>query len=323
MAVITQWSNLGTTQLLERHYDSQKDLAEYLMQSQVYNLQTRTILWRDTLGTDPGELLGSYQLTRACDRLLGIVDSDCQASMDTVTAITKRVTNKVQSLPALDVHRRRTQGRSGHTLNIHKVNRGQLSTAWKRTVREHSIGQTGVITLVLCTDYTSNATYEAAQYTIAATLALANKIEETGRRCEIWASILTHDAHRMRSSIVPGHPKMFDELDHLIVKRAQESLTAPGMAVMCSLDLVRKVFFQIWQQQRDTIGRIVNHGRATKKQQVRIRLEPYLLRQHIPTESVYMGADENDHIHSEGLAVSWVTRELRRIHDACLGVVAS
>jgi hypothetical protein len=318
MSLHIQQSTLpGGITLLERHYDSQVDLANYVLTSWVASdRRTKEPLWCHNSMTRPDALLSSHILATACNRLHGYSDADCDASMAAVREITRRIVERVGVIPALDVHRKRTVGGSGYALNIHKVNRGQLSTAWKRTTREQRVGNTGVVTLVLCTDYTSSATYAMAQYTIGATLALAQKIEETGRRCEIWASILTHDAHNMRAHIVETCPQHFDELDHLVVKKAAEDLNTPTLAALCSLSLVRGLFFQVWRMQRDSIGPMDNYGCATDKHAVLQRLAPYLTRQGIPLASVQMGADESDYVHNLDTAVAWVSRRLQALLQA-------
>ena len=324
--ITTHCSRLdGGIVLLERHYPSQHELACAVLESWVAcQVKSRQPLWRHYAGTSPLETPETDNaLALACQRLQGIIDPQCQAMVDTVTNLARSIARQIMPPPSLDVHRIRTTGRSGYALNIHKVNRGQLSTAWKRTLRENRLGETGIVTLVLCTDYSSNAISPTAQYTMAATLALAAKIEETGRRCEIWASILTHQAQRMRQGVhdaqpalVEGCPPVFDELDHLVVKRATESLQAPAVAALCSLSYVRSLFFQIWRMHRDTIGPMRNYGSATNKGQVLARLAPYLVRQGIPLPSVRMGADETDNLTSQAAARAWVIAQLATLRSS-------
>ncbi len=324
MSVTMHHSTLpGGKALIERHYDSQVALARYVMQSWTADeWSTKQPLWRSYQDADPGkdEPLTNTTLHVACNRLLGHLDPQCQAMVEAVQAIVRQLARATVLPPSLDVHRKRTVGRAGYALNIHKVNRGQLSTAWKKTVREHRVGETGTITLVLCTDYSSNASSASAQYTIGATLTLAQKIEETGRRCEIWASILTHDAHTMRQryhspvlDLVPGCPQPFDELDHLVIKRAEEEMSAPTLAAVCSLSFVRALFFQVWRMQRESIGTMHNFGDPTNKHQVYARLVPYLMRQGIPVASVSMGADQNDGVWSEQTALTWIRAQLHQL----------
>jgi hypothetical protein len=323
MAAVTMHRSTlpGGKALIERHYDSQIDLARYVLQSWTADDRaSRLPLWRAYRDNDPGkdEPVSHLALHVACTRLLGTIDPQCQAMVDEVSAIVAQLARATVLPPSLDVHRKRTMGRSGYALNIHKVNRGQLSTAWKKTVREHRAGHTGTITLVLCTDYSSNASHAAAQYTIGATLALAQKIEETGRRCEIWASILTHDAQDMRtrkgtSYLVSSCPARFDELDHLVIKRAEEEITAPTLAAVCSLSFVRALFFQVWRMQRASIGVMQNFGDPTNKAQVYARLLPYLSRQGIPHTSVSMGADQGDGIYNQQSALMWIRTKLHQL----------
>lgn len=310
-------SPLGTTTLIERHYDSQQALARYVMQSWTGSrISTREPLWRQYDRAEPGQdaLYTKRSLHQACNRFHGILDEACTQAMAAVNSIAEQIGKQIRLLPSLDVHRKRTQGRNGYALNIHKVNRGQLSTAWKRTVREHRVGETGTVTLVLCTDYSSDADDETAIHTQAATLALARKIEETGRRVEIWASILTHNAHTMRKAITgPGCPHTFDELDHLVLKRADEDLSGPALAALCSLSLVRQTFFQVWRMQLERIGPIDNYGEATNKHQVYQALVPYFTRQGIPLASVHMGADETDRIRDIPKAIAWCEARIQAL----------
>ena len=315
MALRIQHSTLDDQCLVERHWESQLDILRFVdraTQCQLLPSRERIFFpsWHQVGSHGQKNPRPDYGLHTILDRLDGIIDPECQEAIDTVGRIVRAIGDRILLPPALDIHRRRTMGRAGYAVNIHKVNRGQLSTAWKRIYREQLPDSTGVITLVLCTDYTANATYPAAQYTTAATLALAQKIEETGRQCEIWASILTRDAHRMRTSIVPEHPAAFHELDHIVVKRPGESISAPGLAALCSLSYLRRLFFQVWTMLEPTIGAMGNFGKATNKRQVYQALSAYIARQGIPQESVLMGADETDHIEALPGAVTWVQRQI-------------
>lgn len=312
----------GTRVLVERHYDAQKDLAAAVLGSMAWTSKTDVEWFYPEIdyatGERRGEYVGSGSLQLAVRRCLGVIDTACADSIRTVEAIARQIGDGIPPLPGLDVHRKRLQGRRGYKINPHKVLRGQLSTAWTRVQRETHLQATGIVTLVLCTDYTASATSAGAQHTIAATVALARKIEESGRRCEIWASILTHDAHRMRyrgsvSYLAAGAPAEFDELDHVVVKRAEEDLSAPCLAALCSLSLVRALFFQIWRLQYGTLGFLCNTGSATDKDEVHARLQAYCVREHIAPESVLMGADENDNLHSVPRAVAWVQTWLKHI----------
>lgn len=315
MALTTQYSVLDGRCLLERHWESQLDIVRFVEQATAWQLwpsKQRIFFpsWHHVSSYSAKIPRPDAALETILNRLDGIVDPECQSAIEMVARIARAIGEKILLPPALDIQRRRTMGRSGYAVNIHKVNRGQLSTAWKRIHREHLPDSTGVITLVLCTDYTANATYLEAQYTTAATIALAQKIEETGRQCEIWASILTQDAHKMRQHIAPEHPSMFHELDHIVVKRPGESLTAPGMAALCSLGYLRSLFFQVWTMLEASIGPMGNFGKATNKKQVYAALSTYIARQGISQESVLMGADELDHIETLSGAVAWCQRQI-------------
>lgn len=315
MALRTQHSTLDGQCLIERHWESQLAIVrfvEHATQWQLWPSKQRIFFpsWRHVSAYSAKIPRPDYSLDTILNRLDGIIDSECQNAIDTVTRIARAIGDCIVLPPALDIHRRRTMGRSGYAVNIHKVNRGQLSTAWKRIHRENLPDSTGVITLVLCTDYTANATYLEAQYTTAATIALAHKIEETGRQCEIWASILTRNAHTMRQTIVADHPATFHELDHIVVKRPGEALTAPGIAALCSLAYLRSLFFQVWTMLEASIGPMKDFGKATNKKQVYAALSAYIVRQGIPQESVLMGADETDHIEALHGAVAWCQRQI-------------
>lgn len=315
MALIIQHSTLDGQCLVERHWQSQLDIVRFVDHATQYRLwpsRERIFFpsWHQVNSYSAKIPRPDWSLNLILNRLDGMIDPECQSAIETVTRIARAIGDRILLPPALDIHRRRTMGRSGYAVNIHKVNRGQLSTAWKRIHREHLPDSTGVITLVLCTDYTANATDPAAQYTTAATMALAQKIEETGRQCEIWASILTRDAHRMRISLVANHPAMFHELDHIVIKRPGEALSAPGIAALCSLAYLRSLFFQVWTMLEQSIGPMGNFGKASNKKQVAAALAAYIVRQGIPPESVLMGADETDHIEALPGAVAWCQRQI-------------
>jgi hypothetical protein len=306
----------GTT-LVERHYSSQQDIVRAVMGA--HNATDDT--WYSVRCSGPageGPMLPesryetNWRLNRACKRFLGIFDDDCLEAMRTVDAIADKITRQLKPLPGLDVRRQRTRGRSGYAINPHAVLRGQLSTAWKRTERITQLKASGVITLILCVDADAGVTSYEAQCTAAATLALARKLEEHGRRVELWGSILTHHAHTMRqrstgqSFLRPWAPQTFDEIDHCILKRAEDTLAGPAIAALCSIDFLRVVYFKIWELQYGRLGFLNNYGSATTKQSILAAMQPYLARQGIRPETVIGGADYSDYIDGIDTATAWV-----------------
>lgn len=105
-------------------------------------------------------------------------------------ATIERLAETIKQAPdvqAVDVTRRRQWGKRGSSVNIHRVNRGQLSHAWRRTERTTRLGQSGVVTLALPWDVPWFVEAETIMHALAASLALGELLERSGKRVEVWS----------------------------------------------------------------------------------------------------------------------------------------
>lgn len=88
-----------------------------------------------------------------------------------------------------DVRRKQRWGARGHRLSMPRVYRGQLGRAWRQSYREAQLGNTGTVTLLINGGGPSLMSASKMFWNAATTLALASKLEASGRRVDlIWIS---------------------------------------------------------------------------------------------------------------------------------------
>src|SRR5262245_6336165 len=92
-------------------------------------------------------------------------------------------------LPAgVTLRRTPTWGRSGASVNVHKVLRGDLGHAWRRTTRQQTRQDgSGDLVIVLPSVVAADISHEQLQWSAIATLALADYARRQGRRVELWS----------------------------------------------------------------------------------------------------------------------------------------
>ena len=116
---------------------------------------------------------------------------DCRTLGGEFPQLITRVQTLVNQLapvlpPTPSVKRMRTWGKQGSSINPHRVLRGQLSTAWRKTRRDWTASYQGVVSLVIPTLYAGAFDQDTIAWMAAVPLALAQVIEASGRRTEVW-----------------------------------------------------------------------------------------------------------------------------------------
>jgi hypothetical protein len=96
----------------------------------------------------------------------------------------------VATLPPLPTIKRvRQHAAQGSRVNIHRVLRSDLAHAWTRTQRSPIPGHGGLMTLLLIQSYPSSTSHASIRWSTAASLALAQLCEQSGRRVALVAAI--------------------------------------------------------------------------------------------------------------------------------------
>src|ERR1041384_3742029 len=92
-------------------------------------------------------------------------------------------------LPAGQTIRRHTVwSRNGDSVNVHRVLRGDLAHAWRKTVCETTLTHgEGTLILAIPAIVTCNISHAQIYWSAVATLALADYARRQGRTVEIWA----------------------------------------------------------------------------------------------------------------------------------------
>jgi hypothetical protein len=87
--------------------------------------------------------------------------------------------NPVEAPPPQSIKRRKLQGDHGDEVDIHKINFGNLSTAWRRRSAKTRIGYKN-IKLIANTSQSSGISVEESKWVGIAALAIANALEMSG-----------------------------------------------------------------------------------------------------------------------------------------------
>jgi hypothetical protein len=176
------------------------------------------------------------------------------------------------AMPALpSVRRQRIKGPSGYALNPHKVLRGDLAHAWTRMARVTQPHGGRIARLMLCPMFAGHITQEQIEWTTAASLALAQALEASGRSCEIWSvmpifgdyttGLETTAAVCLKGSGVPWQTQDIAlSADTAWLRRLHFRFAEmlPGLTPGYS-----KVDSQVWKQRTDDLARALGWENAS------------------------------------------------------------
>jgi hypothetical protein len=159
------------------------------------------------------------------------------------------------SLPHIEsVKRKRVNSDRGDELDIHQVNRGQISTAWKRTKRL-SRKTPKRFTLVCRLGGSCGLSSTELLWRGVTTLALATVLSKAGHAVEIKAFC-------MNEGVYPN-AKIKDRLDIVTVKSFSNPLDIDALSnILCLAGFFRHYVFKAWLQKKyqcpSGLGHMVN-----------------------------------------------------------------
>jgi hypothetical protein len=138
--------------------------------------------------------------------------------------------------PPQTIQRQPPTGRSGSSLRLHAVMRGDLAHAWKRTEQVPTIG-TQHCSFAIDADFHSRVTLEEVLRNNAATLALISLLERSGRRCDIYA--VSHGPHTYDTT-----PDKQDYLIAVRLKAAGDMFSLHNTVCVTDLAFLRRLIFR-------------------------------------------------------------------------------
>lgn len=210
-------------------------------------------------------------------------------------------------LPTIQsVKRQRTTGRSGMSVNIHAVNRGNFAHAWRRMERIRAPGGTINYAVLLPAAWGAWAAAPDIAVTMACNVALVQTLEMSGRTCDVWSMSGNNDAFMDRG----GHR----QLVHL--KTAGAHWNIHNMACITSQAWYRRLGFRMLEAQQNCMTLKSSLGGRTKTFWRECAARTTLDLGYHP-ENTILGASQDDNIGtSMSKALMWLERTLHTVTKA-------
>jgi hypothetical protein len=213
-------------------------------------------------------------------------------------------------LPAgVTLRRTPSWGRSGASVNVHKVLRGDLAHAWRRTTRAPVAAGAGDLVVLLPSVVAAVTSHEQLQWSAIATLALADYARRQGRRVELWSLGYFDGAYQRGDSYVACVPLM----------RAGQSWDMSAVALATYPEWLRRLGFRALELGAETHGAL-RGGYGTQLAGsallawARAQWAPA---QHLSPESLMLGCSQEHGVKDRVSAERWVAAHLARLsaHD--------
>jgi len=145
--------------------------------------------------------------------------------------------------PVHSIKRQRTTGRHGYAVRPHAVLRGDLAHMWKRTVRSTHAGITIIMGVLLPIAYYDAASPDQIRVTMAANATLIAALEQSGRRCEVWAIAANATAFQPHG----GHRQC------ICLKHAGDRWNMQALVCIADRAFYRRLGFRMLEAQQDRL----------------------------------------------------------------------
>src|SRR5262245_1594347 len=213
-------------------------------------------------------------------------------------------------LPAgVTLRRTPTWGRSGASVNVHKVLRGDLGHAWRRTTRQRTIQASGgELVIVLPSVGAAAISHEQLQWSAIATLALADYARRQGRRVELWSIGYMLRSYKSDKSYVWCVPLM----------RAGQSWDMSAVVLATYPEWLRRLGFRALEMTAKRQGKVQdNYGvQLTRAALLAWARDAWAPTQHLAPESLMLGCSQEEGVLDRRSAQRWVEAHLARLSAA-------
>ena len=208
-------------------------------------------------------------------------------------------------LQAVSMKRHSVWAKQGSRLNPHKVLRGQLSTAWRKTVREHRPANNGRLAIVLNMAVSHTIPTEQILWGTAATLALADSCRRAGHNVDVYGAAHATDLFKNIAAHVVCIPLL----------RSSDVWSIHNTALSTSEAMFRRLCFRLWEIWQPKLGPIeYGYGYPGQAKQIRIwadnELSKYI---GLPSSAIHLGCTQEDNIHDMASAKSWLASKIALI----------
>ena len=210
-------------------------------------------------------------------------------------------------LEASSVKRRQVWTRQGSRINPHRVLRGQLSTAWRRTVREQASSTQGRIVVVLALAYSAMTKTEHICWNTAATLALVALAKQAGRMVTLYGVHHSNAIYEQYPTFTLCIPLLASDDIWSI-----HSTTLTTSSAFC-----RRICFRLLEIGQPRHGPIYTpYGWPSSGKELRHWVDTTLA-QHtgVPPTACYVGPVQEQHITSLAAARAWLESQLEKLNS--------
>jgi len=200
--------------------------------------------------------------------------------------------------------------RQGQTVNMHRVLRGDLGRAWKKSVRRPvATPGLGRVVVVIPISVSSNTPLATRYWMLVASCVLAEHAYRQGRPVEIWTCGM--------------HPRVFQDkpfagatFAHMIcLKRSQDPWDTTSLVLTTYVEWQRRLQFRALELHQEKEGTISPGygGVATSATMLDWLQSQWALAQSLPPECIVLGCSQHDRVESERGAQGWVQAQLKTL----------
>ena len=223
--------------------------------------------------------------------------------VEEVNKIVNDLSEEVTPPASLTARRKRGWGASGYQINMARVNRGQLNSAWRRIERrELQMTQGHIATIVLPLEYNWMISQEEIAYCAASTLALVTALEHKGVRCHLMALKTSHNAWH-------EHPRGYKHIAMLIqLKGPDQDWNIFDAVGTMHRSVVRRLLFRFIEKHglvADVYGYPANSASNFDE-----RLKRYIGVFGYSQEQLIRGVYNEEGVRDRATAIDWVNAQL-------------
>ena len=193
----------------------------------------------------------------------------------------------------------RTRGRSGVSVNVHAVNRGDMAHAWKRMVRRRTAGGDDIILVVPAT-WSWRIPSSQVEWSLIASAAYAQSLARAGYRVSLYAS------HQALQCFHNGD----NNITIVALQSAGTVAHTLELAIVAHPSFARRLHFRLPEIiSRPYQGMVENYGIPMDAIRLRQELDPWLHEQGLSPEALVLGATQDDNILNEARARAWIAQQ--------------
>jgi len=212
-----------------------------------------------------------------------------------------------EDLEASSIKRQQIWTRQGSRINPHRVLRGQLATAWRRTVRVQRSGVHGRILIVLPLAYSHYVTPEQIAWNTAATLALVALAKQAGRIVTLYGvdhTLNAYDQFQTGTICIP-------------LLTSDSVWSSHDTILTTSAAFCRRICFRLFEIGQPIYGPISPcYGFPADKSTLRVWIDNTLApHAGIPAAACYVGPVQEDSIVSLETARAWLESQLAQLNS--------